>query len=510
MKSIRVIYILFLLLYASIHVYANNGTEPETFYKGIQIDSSYINNQLEYNKGYAISVIEWHQKALVKGVKFSNKDLKNIALSYAYLNDSHKASEYLEKYIKNSHNLSIINNSVFENINESKEYKSVLKKYKPELNGWILFLFSTGLIGIFIAVVLNLRKKGDTIANILISLFVLLHSFFTIHLSLFLSNYSFNFPHSLYITASFSFLYGPLLYFYFKRIADKYKFKLVDVLHLIPSIALFLYFLPIYLLPEEDKLNILFNRYEATHSIIIAVVTIKSISLVTYGYLIYRIYRSGLNTKSKQQIEILKWKRNISILNTIYVISYVIYGLAVINNVFIEVLIYPQIFAMSVIVLYVGYTAYVQPRVFSKKYLFNELTLKYQKSGLTESFSNDLKEQLIRLLNEEKIYKMNDINLDILSQMIGTTRHNISQVINEHFDVNFFKLVNRFRIQEAELIFKNDLNNNLNIIDVAYDVGFNNKVTFNKAFKEQTNLTPSEYLKNLKNQSIGTYKVNLR
>ncbi len=500
MKSLRVIYILFLLLYVNAN--ATNNGKPETLYKGIQIDSSYINNQFEFNRESAKSLIKWHEKALIKGVDFSNKDLKNIAISYAYLNNTSKASEYLDKYIKNSYDINVINISVFENISESKEFKSVLKKYKPTLNGWILFFFSTGLIGIFIAIVLNLRKKGDIIANILISLFVLLHSFFTIHLSLFLSNYSFNFPHSLYITASFSFLYGPLLYFYFKRIAGKYQFKLIDVLHLIPSVALFFYFLPIYLLPTEEKLSILFNRYETTYFIIIFVVVVKSISLITYGYLIFNIYRSCLYVKPKYQMEILSWKRNITILNSIYVVSYIIYGIAIINKIFVDVLIYPQIVSMSIIVLYVGYTAYVQPKVFSKKYLFSGLILKYQKSGLTESFSNDLKEQLLHLFNEEKIYKKNNINLDILSQKLDTTRHNLSQVINEHFDVNFFNLINKYRIQEARDIFKRDSNNNLNIIDVAYDVGFNNKVTFNKAFKEQTELTPSQYIKELNNLSL--------
>jgi len=500
MKSLRVVYILFLLLYVNVN--ATSGSKSETLYKGVQIDSSYINNQFEFNRESARSLIKWHEKALIKGVNFSNTDLKNIAISYAYLNNASKASEYLEKYIKNSYNIDIINNSVFENIGKSKEFKNVLKKYEPRLNGWILFFFSAGLIGIFIAVVLNLRKKGDIIANILISLFVLLHSFFTIHLSLFLSNYSFNFPHSLYITASFSFLYGPLLYFYFKRIAGKYQFKLVDVLHLIPSVALFVYFLPIYLLPAEEKFSILFNKYETTYFIIIAVVTIKSISLAIYGFLIYKLYRSCLNIKPRQHVEILKWKRNITILNSIYVVSYIIYGIAIINKIFVDVLIYPQIVSMSIIVLYVGYTAYVQPKVFSKKYLFSGLILKYQKSGLTEGFSNDLKEQLLHLFTVEKIYKRNDINLDILSQKLGTTRHNLSQVINEHFDVNFFSLINKYRIYEAQEIFKNDINNNLNIIDVAYDVGFNNKVTFNKAFKDQTELTPSQYIKHLNNLSL--------
>ena len=40
-----------------------------------------------------------------------------------------------------------------------------------------------------------------------------------------------------------------------------------------------------------------------------------------------------------------------------------------------------------------------------------------------------------------------------------------------------------------------DANSNLKIIEVAYETGFNNKATFNKAFKKETSLTPSEFIK---------------
>ena len=80
---------------------------------------------------------------------------------------------------------------------------------------------------------------------------------------------------------------------------------------------------------------------------------------------------------------------------------------------------------------------------------------------------------------------------------MGTTRHNTSQIINEHFNVNFFELLNRYRINEAINIFRQDVNGNLNIIDVAYEVGYNNKVTFNKAFKKETSVTPSEFIESI-------------
>ena len=152
-------------------------------------------------------------------------------------------------------------------------------------------------------------------------------------------------------------------------------------------------------------------------------------------------------------------------------------------------------------VIYVGYTANVQPGVFNWTFSpnpspNNKLNLKYEKSGLTESLSNELKTQLIQLFDEEKIYKVSNINLEILAKNLNTTRHNASQVINEHFNMSFHELINTYRIHEAKQILNNDDNRNFNIIDIAYEVGYNNKVTFNKAFKKETNLTPSEYQRN--------------
>lgn len=89
---------------------------------------------------------------------------------------------------------------------------------------------------------------------------------------------------------------------------------------------------------------------------------------------------------------------------------------------------------------------------------------KYIKSGLTVRYSEELKDKLLYLLEQEHIYRMNDINLNYLSERLGTSRHNTSQIINEHFNLNFFELINKFRINEASEILKMHTNNNLNII----------------------------------------------
>jgi len=70
------------------------------------------------------------------------------------------------------------------------------------------------------------------------------------------------------------------------------------------------------------------------------------------------------------------------------------------------------------------------------------------------------------------------------------TRHKASQIINEHFKKSFHEFVNLYRINEAKELLENE--KGLNIIDIAYEVDYNNKVTFNKAFKKKKDLTQSQ------------------
>lgn len=111
---------------------------------------------------------------------------------------------------------------------------------------------------------------------------------------------------------------------------------------------------------------------------------------------------------------------------------------------------------MVSVVFYVAYIAYGQPEIFNGtvKLLDPINFFKYKKSGLTPSFSLELKENLLVLLKEDKIYIENDLNLESLSTKLGTTRHNTSQVINEHFNMSFSELMNQFRIDEATEILK--------------------------------------------------------
>jgi AraC-like DNA-binding protein len=249
-----------------------------------------------------------------------------------------------------------------------------------------------------------------------------------------------------------------------------------------------------------EKFNVVFNQTNWLLPGAYVIILVKILSLSIYAILVFKMYKASkeqMNEKNKAQF---CWQRNLIGLYLIYIIAYVVYAANLVKFIDFPVLFHLQILVMVGVVFYVSYIVYEQPEIFKGKIrLVDPMELfKYKKSGLTTTYSLELRDALLQLFNEDRIYKNNKLNLEFLSKELGTTRHNASQVINEHFDMNFFELVNSYRIKEAQELLQQDKNSNLTIIEVAYEVGFNNKVTFNKSFKKQVSLTPSEYVKSLR------------
>ena len=362
-----------------------------------------------------------------------------------------------------------------------------------------MLYFFVALIGFYVMGMLLLNKKIDKNARILIALFVFIHSIFILNISINRANYLFEIPHSYLMSTWSSFLYGPLLFFYFKRVTQRHRFTREDFWHFIPTLLLIGYLIPnVYAFTGEEKVSLMLSRLQNGVSPedsgkLVLIVTLKAISLAVYAYFIHLILKKS-KVKERSKSKTLLWQKNIYYIHVAYVVTYIVYGVSIsLGNPY-PVLLHIPIIMMAVMVVYVGYAANVQPNVFSGilTYTNNRLFPKYVKSGLTESLSLELKEHLAELFEKDKLYRRNDINLDLVAKKLGTTRHNASQIINEHFKRSFHEFVNVYRIKEAKELLEKE--NDLNIIDIAYEVGYNNKVTFNKAFKKETSLTPSQYL----------------
>lgn len=433
-------------------------------------------------------------------VKFNEKHLqlyKEQAILAAENNNPLVASIYAEYYMKYSSEVGFIDSGHFTSFKESAEFIPLYEKYSLNFSWLYFFYLFSSLVGFFIFILLLVKKQKDKVASLLIGSFVFINAVFIFQIFLYLTNLKYRTPHFLYLSSITIYLYGPLIYFYFKRITLNYKFKKLDVLHFLPTFLILLVFIPVFLLPAQEKLNIMLDvgSFDARPYKLFTVST-KIISLLVYGGLLLRLY-----LRSKKKIELFTpvvqdWLRSMVIFVEFYVVSYLVYGVLIMqvtpqHNFFFHI----QVVAIATMVLYIGYNSYSRPDMFARdQKVLKRKKRKYKKSSLTPSFSQELKEKLVYLLETEKVYRKNNINLDFLAEKLDTTRHNTSQVINENFNVSFFELINTYRIEEALEILKSDTKKSMNIIEVAYEVGFNNKVSFNKSFKKHLSQTPSQYI----------------
>lgn len=429
----------------------------------------------------------------------STRALRQLAFSYAQLEEPGPAAEYLRRYLHGEFRPAVLGSVFFDPVRESPEFRQVLETYTPRLSAWTFIYLYVGLIGFYIAAILFLHRRIDRTARLLVGSFVLIHSLFILHICLVISNYQFEFPHSYLMSTGFSFLYGPLLYMYFKRTTQNYSFRPLDLLHLVPTVILLFVLIPIYSQTGAEKLDLMLDRVlngvnPSDSANLVLIVLAKLGSLSFYGWLIRRGFIRKIRKEANPGLQ-TRWMRNIYRIHVAYIICYAIYGALIIYQETPGGLLYhAQVLAMSLMVLYVGYFASLRPQVFSLGVTLDKPIFgKYKKSGLTESLSCELRDKLLSLFDQEEIYRENDLNLDTLAERMETTRHNASQVINEHFQLSFHELVNKYRIEQAKHLLRTDYQGNLNIIDIAYEVGYNNKVTFNKAFKKDTQLTPSQY-----------------
>jgi ligand-binding sensor domain-containing protein/AraC-like DNA-binding protein len=104
-------------------------------------------------------------------------------------------------------------------------------------------------------------------------------------------------------------------------------------------------------------------------------------------------------------------------------------------------------------------------------------------------------QKLLYLMEVEKIYKDPNLTIKSLSSKLIINSRILSQIINDHLNTNFYEFVNEFRIKEAQKILTDASFKHKSILDISYEVGYNSKSAFNRAFKNFTRVTPSEFRK---------------
>jgi len=150
--------------------------------------------------------------------------------------------------------------------------------------------------------------------------------------------------------------------------------------------------------------------------------------------------------------------------------------------------------SMTVAIYTIGYFVYKEPQIFNGEFFSNVfLPIENKQDTLEDHLINEFYNNLVNYIEHEKPFTDNELRLANLADKVGHSTHLLSKVINKKSGKNFNSFINHYRLQEAEKLLLSDKKHSIKTI--YFDVGFNNKVTFYKAFKDKHNCTPTEFKK---------------
>jgi AraC-like DNA-binding protein len=300
----------------------------------------------------------------------------------------------------------------------------------------------------------------------------------------------------------------PLFYLYVLSVCySDFRLKWKHILHLLPLIVVNLVFLPRLYLSGDVEKEIIFKTHNQMPELYFFQILIEfqyafyiiSVFMILKKY--KEIYRENYTDPSASTY---KW------LFQMTCVFLVAHSIVALKNVlrysdFKEIFLWANVIVGSValfITCWFIMKALNHPELFrginSKLQLAKDILPKEQSETIEveETQNEEYNSQITSLkqyMTEKEPFLDPSLTIQELSNQINIPVRDLSILINHHMDQHFFDFVNEYRIQKAMKILKDQSKNQLTVLEILYEVGFNSKSSFNTSFKKYTNLTPTAY-----------------
>lgn len=311
--------------------------------------------------------------------------------------------------------------------------------------------------------------------------------------------------HAFYLvdfSESLAFLIGPLFYFVVLCLVrgriDRFQY-----LHLLPFVLYSFCLLPFLALPEDAKYNAWVNSYrpDLTFRNFNYPYNADPLSIRRYvthitllSIFFYTLIGLFETVKAFQKKKESFWRPITPALLRLRSLSLALLSVALI--VLIVKLSNKRDMGDHVFATYIALTIYftsfsvIINSSFFKQTTVNEV-IKYKASLLTPELQLHTLKKLEELMKTDKPFLRPYFSLPDLAQNLNVSVHALSQAINEGLGKSFFEMLAAYRVEEAKRFLLEQPN--IKIEEIAEQVGYNSKSSFNTAFKKITGKTPSEF-----------------
>ncbi len=412
----------------------------------------------------------------------------------------------------------------------------------------ILLFYGFAFIGLVHSVIFSFFAiRNKNLADLIITLFLFIQSLIILEYVFYWTGLQEQYHQLCNISLTTQFLFGPLLLLYIDSIFSEKRKSTYYLLHFAPAIIVFILMLPYYLSSADLKI-----RHPKMIDYFVLNMQMLNYFLMAQmvGYCVYLLLKIK---KEKRVGHIKNWLYIIVGLFGVFIVSYISYYVMVRYDWFtlttdyfvslgmcasIVTIIdfaygtnkilegYPLNESLKLENIYFSYKEVSSDHISEKKkdetIIYNYqsslnldstkdevlikpekrgiqdpvleiVSLKYKNSGLTADAGNELTIALNELMQKEKLYRESELKLETLASKLDVPKHYVSQIINQYYNVNYFEYINLLRIEEAKLLLVNVDKKSMNIIEIAYTVGYNTKNTFNNAFRRLVGVTPTEF-----------------
>lgn len=127
--------------------------------------------------------------------------------------------------------------------------------------------------------------------------------------------------------------------------------------------------------------------------------------------------------------------------------------------------------------------------------LFEQIQVAIEKGRVSRLEGIDQKQlhfDLIDLMMSEKLYMDETLTVAKLAEELDIKPHQLSEFLNTYMGMNFNRFINHLRIEKAVKVLLE--NPSANVLDVAFECGFNSKAAFNAAFSSLKGMPPGKYV----------------
>lgn len=301
-----------------------------------------------------------------------------------------------------------------------------------------------------------------------------------------------------YFMLDFSWIHGPLLYFYLKsHIAPNFKFQKKDLLHFIPFVvqigfSIFVRLQNLYWEGSRESLSWLGYWGYVVWMNLSTIYFVASILIIIYTTKAQRLMKST-DLKAAISSGNMDWLKRVLMAFKVYfslVLGILLVDFIFINNArftsyfyFTQFYYYPFFIGIAGLTYWLGLEGY-------KRKDFKNLKTKISNEELAQL--RLIEKELELTMKKNKWFKDPELTLSVLASKMDIKPYLLTKCLNTVKQKKFADYINQLRVEELQLLLQRPENSKYTLLSLAYEAGFNSKSSFNRAVKKHLGISPSE------------------